>query len=249
MYVTDDFGSQSFCRTFVIVQDNNTDTFCKRTFLTTTISGLVRTEHGSLVEAAKLELQEQNTMTAIGGSYQLNSSKEDDYLNGITTADIVKIQKHILGIEPFTSPYQMIAADVNDSKTISSKDIADIRKLILGVSKTLPINKAWRFIESDYKFFTVDNTLEEPWKESIKIEDIQSDLYAELIGIKVGDVNASAKTRGVNSSASTRTASPMIVEIENKIVKQGEIVEVPFLISSYAAYEAFHTTLKIELIF
>ena len=260
MYVTDDFGSQSFCRTFVLVQDNNTDTFCKRTFLTTTISGLVRTEHGSLVEAAKLELQEQNTMTAItdfngkfnfgqmpiGGSYQLNSSKEDDYLNGITTADIVKIQKHILGIEPFTSPYQMIAADVNDSKTISSKDIADIRKLILGVSKTLPINKAWRFIESDYKFFTVDNTLEEPWKESIKIEDIQSDLYAELIGIKVGDVNASAKTRGVNSSASTRTASPMIVEIENKIVKQGEIVEVPFLISSFAAYEAFQTTLEFD---
>ena len=38
----------------------------------------------------------------------------------------------------------------------------------------------------------------------------------------------------------------MIVEIENKIVKQGEIVEVPFLISSFAAYEAFQTTLEFD---
>jgi hypothetical protein len=260
MYVTDAFGNQSLCRTFIEVQDNNTDTFCRRTSLSTTISGIVRTEFGSQIESAKIELQDQQSMFVdsdfegkftfgqmpTGGSYKLVSSKDDDYLNGITTADLVKIQKHILGLESFSSPYQMIAADVNDSRTITSRDISDIRKLILGVTSTLPINKTWKFIDSKYNFVNIENALEENWNLDYKIQNIQSDVFAELIGMKMGDVNASAKTRGFSSISTSRSASPMIIELENKKLLRGDQLEIPFNIASFAAYEALQTTLSFD---
>lgn len=48
------------------------------------------------------------------------------------------IQKHILGIQTLTSPYKIIAADVNNSQAITAKDISDIRKVILGVTNEFP---------------------------------------------------------------------------------------------------------------
>jgi hypothetical protein len=52
--------------------------------------------------------------------------------NGISTLDQILIQKHILGVQTFDSPYKMIAADVNNSTTISMADVIQLRKLTLG---------------------------------------------------------------------------------------------------------------------
>lgn len=59
-------------------------------------------------------------------------------LEGVTTMDIILIQKHILGIKSLDSPYKIIAADVNNSQSITASDIAEIRKLILGVIESFP---------------------------------------------------------------------------------------------------------------
>jgi hypothetical protein len=73
--------------------------------------------------------------------------------NGVSTFDIVRINRHILGVEPFTNPYQMIAADVNNSAGITTFDMIRIRQLILGlITEFLPgIN--WRYVP---KFYTED---------------------------------------------------------------------------------------------
>jgi hypothetical protein len=67
-----------------------------------------------------------------GGAYEITPSKDDDALNGITTADIILIQKHILGLQTLDSPYKLIAADVNHDEKIGGNDIINIRKLLLG---------------------------------------------------------------------------------------------------------------------
>ncbi|MBK6823203.1 MAG: hypothetical protein IPG87_09510 [Saprospiraceae bacterium] len=117
-------------------------------------------------------------------------------MNGISTADIVKIQKHILGTEPITSPYKMVAADVNKSKTVTARDIADLRKLILGLTQEISGNTSWRFVDEYYSFGSAEGALTENFPEVYNIPTMSSNTVGNFIGIKVGDVNESAKTRG-----------------------------------------------------
>ena len=46
---------------------------------------------------------------------------------------------HILGMDELDSPYQMIAADANNSGTITSADLVEIRKLIREIGRTKTI--------------------------------------------------------------------------------------------------------------
>jgi len=56
-------------------------------------------------------------------NYEITPLKDDDYLNGVSTYDIVLISKHILGVEALDSPYKIIAADINKSGNVSTLDI------------------------------------------------------------------------------------------------------------------------------
>ncbi len=44
----------------------------------------------------------------------------------------------------------MIAADANRSGSITSFDIVEFRKLILGIYDELPNNTSWRFVDKSY---------------------------------------------------------------------------------------------------
>ena len=48
--------------------------------------------------------------------YEVEAEKNDNYLNGVSTLDLVLIQKHILGLQLLNSPYKVIAADINSCK-------------------------------------------------------------------------------------------------------------------------------------
>ncbi|MEO7174683.1 MAG: hypothetical protein ABIV51_02575 [Saprospiraceae bacterium] len=93
--------------------------------------------------------------------------------NGVSAADIVVIQKHILNKAPLTDQYKKMAADVNATSTISSADIIAIQKLILGKSSNLGTVTSWLFSPSQ-----------------IDIPEVNHDLPTyQLIGVKMGDVN------------------------------------------------------------
>jgi len=61
------------------------------------------------------------------------NNSNNDAINGVSTLDLVLIQRHILGITPFTDTRQVIAADVNRDNQISAADIAIVRQLVLGI--------------------------------------------------------------------------------------------------------------------
>lgn len=71
-------------------------------------------------------------------NYTITPSKDADILEGLSTFDLVRILKHILDIEPFTEPWQLIAADLNCSGAVTTFDIATGRKFILGIYTTSP---------------------------------------------------------------------------------------------------------------
>ncbi len=66
-------------------------------------------------------------------------------LNGVSTFDLVLISKHILGIQLFENPFQIIAADANNSGSITTFDVVTIRKVILGIDVTYPAGN-WRYV-------------------------------------------------------------------------------------------------------
>ena len=125
------------------------------------------------------------------GHFLMNPSSNRQLLKGVSTLDILKISKHILNIEPFNTPWQMIAADVNNSGSITILDMIILKKAILGLQDHFSNNNSWRFVHSEYVF----QFPETPWKESFdRIRDLDTcneNQYIELVAIKIGDVDGS----------------------------------------------------------
>jgi len=128
-----------------------------------------------------------------GANYVLTPMYDSLWLNGLSTYDLVLINKHILGIETFDLPYTMIAGDANKSRSVTTFDIAQLRKLILGVQDTLTGNHSWRFVDAAYQFPQPDNAFFEVFPENIQLPTLSSNhLNLDFIGVKTGDVNGSA---------------------------------------------------------
>jgi hypothetical protein len=126
-------------------------------------------------------------------SYKVTPEYNLDPLNGVSTLDLVLLSKHILGIEPLGSPYKMIAADANISGSITTFDIVEIRKLILGVYTQFPNNKSWRFVDKAFVFPNPLNPFQTAFPENK--ENINPQTNSDpinFVAVKVGDLNMSA---------------------------------------------------------
>lgn len=130
------------------------------------------------------------------GRYLAEPKGEEGATYGISTYDLLLIEKHILGIRYLPSPYKIIAADANKSGSVTTFDIVEFRKLILGIFLTgkLPNNTSWRFVDKNYMFPDPLNPFKEAFPEVIDYcTTIPSDPQnLDFVAIKVGDVNASA---------------------------------------------------------
>ena len=119
----------------------------------------------------------------------INLIKVDEANLGVSTIDLILIQKHILGIAPFENEAQLLAADVNNTRTITVKDLLDLQKIILGKTNFFPGNTSWRFFPKhwleegfDWKNLNIGHHLRFDPKFFV------DDSY-EFIAIKVGDVS------------------------------------------------------------
>lgn len=175
---------------------------------TFSISGTVQTHWGLPMPGVKVSITGGGNATILtddsghyqfddmplGNSYVIKPSYDTSNLNGVSTFDLLLISRHILGLEPFDSPWKTIAADANKSNSVTTFDVVEIRKLILGIYQKLPNLPAWRFFPATATFS--DPTM--PFSgnlppESITIPNLQGDFpNVNFKGLKVGDVNNSA---------------------------------------------------------
>lgn len=208
LWVTDrQTGAQDFCRTYLEVLDNNMFDICNDTLITGNLIGDVYDENNRMIEGVEVSLTNTSSVIMtdetgqyafedmpLGGSYEVVPMKNTDPLNGISTLDLVYIQRHILGLERITSPYKLIAADINKNNEVTAIDLIELRKLILGINDEIPSNLSWRFIESNFTFVDPTN----PWLATLPethfIESLSSTEEVDFIGVKIGDVNNSAVT-------------------------------------------------------
>ncbi|MEZ5043159.1 MAG: hypothetical protein R2828_24900 [Saprospiraceae bacterium] len=175
--------------------------------LTATISGQIKTAQGELIGGVTVELLDENgqtvaasynnanyTLTNVptGQSYTIRINKPGAVLNGVSTFDIVLLHKFILAIDASLNPYQLIAGDVNQSGTLTTRDIVYMRSLVLGLTNTLPDNGNWRFFPTGLTFQNPQNPFFDLGSTShvIQVDGNISDL--NYTGVKLGDVNDTA---------------------------------------------------------
>jgi len=91
------------------------------------------------------------------GQYNYRFVKNSGPKDGISTKDILLIQRHILNLSKFTDTLQYIAADVNYNFNITASDISEIRRLLLGIKETFSVVKPWYFFRNDWRTIAKPN--------------------------------------------------------------------------------------------
>jgi len=244
IYVTDLEGNQAFCTTTLTLQDNAGNS-CPNRLNGGTVSGLIAASTNSPLKGTMIELMKSNGKLGeittlengqysfldlpVGESYDLMPSKNDDAPNGITTADIVMIQRHILGQSQFNSPLQYIAADANNSGSISAADISELRKIILGINTEFRNGqKSWRFVEKNHQFEEPSNPwIGTGWPESMRLDQLSGDVNGlDFTAVKIGDLNLTASTN-FGSSTESRTYGVANFELLDEQLVPGSEVLIP----------------------
>lgn len=181
--------------------------------------------------------------------YQLSLEKDDDYLNGVTTYDLLQIQKHILAIEYFNSPYKKLAADINNSNTITTADIIELRKLILGLVSQLTDKESWQFVSSDFPWPDLPASEVAELPPFITFNLPGASVQEFFVGVKTGDVSGDADPQGLagGSSGEGRSNIPAAKwQIENQSFRRGEEVIVPLMLGSCPDLQALQLTLSFD---
>ncbi|HLF62482.1 MAG TPA: T9SS type A sorting domain-containing protein [Saprospiraceae bacterium] len=225
--------NKDFCTTFIVIDDN--EMVCDSGV---GVAGVIETEDVEAVELVQVNMMDQSGqimstyITDKNGEYHfvnplldytVEPKRNDNHKNGVSTLDLVEIQKHLLGIKPLASPYKMIAADANNSESVSALDLVEIRKLILGLYIEFPKNTSWRFADADFEFD--DPASPWPFAETIELQSGMT-LQEDFIGIKVGDINGTVVANA--GQIVTRGARQVLkLWVEDRTVKEGELVEIP----------------------
>jgi len=169
----------------------------------------------------------------------ITAERNDNYKNGVSTLDIVRIQKHLLGIEALSSIYDSIAADANNSNTISAIDLIELRKLVLGIYTALPNNKSWRFVPKSFDFDSL-NPLTIPDAIITTIPGNASDL--DFVAIKIGDVNNTVMANA-QALATRESNPPVVLNVDPKNYEANEFITIDFSINDLKSLSGFQFTL------
>jgi hypothetical protein len=148
-------------------------------------------------------------------------------LNGVTSADVTRIQQHIVGSVPFTSPYDLIAADVNRDKNINSVDATIVAQALRNnPTALLQFDSSWRFVTSNHTFpsgpyFPTPPPASPFWSfpQHRTYTNLTNDVTNQnFIGVKIADVDS------VNANPANRPAADdaLILVGNDRVLRAGE---------------------------
>ena len=196
-----------------------------------------------------------------GGTIDNSNHDVNDWVNGVSTFDIVLIQKHILGITPFQDGYKKIAADVNQSGSITAFDIVQLRQLILNITESLPsYAEPWvfipEFIPQDHQTMFNSNPFNSNianigWPnyiDEIIVYNMPPAGKRGFDGIKIGDVNNSANPQmQLQQKTSETRAAKTIVKGNVDVINQKEEVELSFEIDNFKEIVSYQMDLNLPM--
>lgn len=239
LWVTDEAKNQDYCSVTVRIEDH-VDA-CPNSGEIQIGGKIVNHSEKAVTNVSvTLDIPEQNSISVKtdpsgeyefgqltpGLSYQVSPYNNDNIVGGVTTLDLILIQKHILGIQKFTEEHQFIAADINKSNSITGTDIVQGRKAILGFYTEFPNNTSWRFKNlaedpNEGNNFIFNENYSWP-NLAIPYQD------AHFMAIKVGDVSGNADPNGLTSPEITTRSDHENLEFNlegNQIVVKSDNLE------------------------
>ena len=266
VWVHDNAGNMDFCSVSVDLQDNGTgEGACPDTLApSAAISGFIFTEQNEMVNNVAVQVTSaqpefplnfttsqrgdytfNNLLT--GHNYDLSSAKNDDHINGVSTLDIVLIQKHILGLTLLDSPYKIIAADTDNNEFVSAADLVTLRKLVLGIIEEFPNGQeSWRFVDEDFTFGNQFNPF--PYDEEVIVNNLGfNETNMNFMAVKIGDVNGNVNPSSYSSHI-TEVRSNNVIEfkMEDKLAAVGEIISIPVTANNFDEIIGFQFTMDFD---
>lgn len=182
----------------------------------------------------------------IGAGFTIAPEKNINPLNGVTTYDLVLLSKHILQIETLDSPYKIIAADANNSGSVSTLDMVELRKLILFVMPEFSNNTSWRFIHADFVFPNPINPFETAFPEVFSINNPVEDVIVNFIGVKIGDLNGSVNPSELQDPDSRNSNDPLVFEIAEQRIEAGKTYDIQIKSKTIKPLHGFQFTLRFD---
>ncbi len=264
LFVEDEFGNWDYCLTQVFVTDTqcvcpeNPD--CDPNAMLE-IHGIVETEMSEKVEDVQVDISGMTTgiyttgddglftffNVPMGTNGVVTPEKDIDYLNGVTTFDLVLISQHILGVQTLDSPYKIIAADANGSNSVTTLDLVKIQRVILNIDDDFAPNTSWRFVDTDYSFPQMDNPFAETFPEVISLANLSNDeMDADFIGVKIGDVNDSVIPNSMLGSQIRNMDGTLDFEILEQEMRSGNGYEIEVRSSNFNKMLGYQYTINIE---
>lgn len=224
------------------------------------IEGVIKTEIGEGVKDVNVLLSGDLTAVTLTNnsgafsfedlnpdeSFELNFEKNTNPWNGVTTQDIVSIRKHILGLEYLDSPYKLLAADVNNSGSVTGLDMALIRSLILLNIMEFPNTPSWKIVDGDYIFFNPTQPWSDPIPTFLTIDNIDANRFYNLIGIKMGDVNNSVQPWNLLNVEVRERNGIISLVADNQEVKVGEECVIALRAKDFNEMVAYQFTLDFD---
>ncbi len=258
VWFKDEAGNLAKCETLLQVIDEGRKVCMKGNLLS--VQGLITSRKNKAMQLVPVTLESANPLKTEtgqggyyafndmppGGSYIVRPSLDVDPLEGVSTFDILLIQQHILGKKYFNSPYQHIAADINKSKSITTADISELRKLILGTINKFNNNTSWRFVLADYIFVDTENPLFDQWPEVGTIPDLNTSKLISFKSIKVGDIDDSQKYSGYEGSIKSRSNAMACLVISDVTMREGQEYSIKISLKDWKNYAGAQAALRID---
>lgn len=250
VYAFDEQGNYNFCQTSIQAQ---LEADCLGS-----ISGRITTRDDEPVKDVEINISNEFLVTTdLDGTYSIDALDRQgaytiapflnsDFANGVKTIDMIILLKHLLGIQLMENPYQLIAADIDNSGDITQNDFDILQQFILGNIDVFPGNSSWRFIDADYVFPVPTNPWLENFPEIINLANLLTDATGiDFIGVKIGDLDDNAEANAqMLTDRSIRGTYPLYTD--DVFMTAGELYRIPIVAPSIDDLIGLQGTLQFD---
>ena len=247
VHAWDTEGNHDYCQVELVVQDNGGH--CPAGEPVFALAGQIITESGKAIPDVEVYVkmapdQEERMIQQTGTDGQfvfrttelplsatIRAEKVDDAFAGLGLRDALLLIRHILGRNRLQSPYQLLAADLNRSGTITVLDLIYLRKALLGMYEEWPAGHGWMFLDARFRFANPEHPWDEYYPEAIPLATLHATDTIRFTGIKMGDVDRSALGPQVSSTVLRSATAAVPLTYTDRLLRKGEQTEVELSLS------------------
>jgi len=176
--------------------------------------------------------------------FSVYAYKDDDALRGVSTLDVMMIERHADGSMPLKSPWQMVAADINNDKKVTKHDAIQLKRIIVDGSNKFPENTSWRF---PVKAQNISPENPFPYEDTIRISSFDNECgNLDFYAVKVGDVSSAEGINGPNDRNISNREQGLVLQAQNSKLFAAVPTEIPVYAKNFEKIFGFQFNLLVQ---